>query len=72
MMPPFHLNAETKKRNEVKLFPFQDPGSIPGGAALFFRLIQLSVHIFVGEENKEFDFMQRFRHKRIFDLNKKR
>ena len=35
----------------------EDPGSIPGGAVLcffFFRLIQLSVLIFVGEE-KEFE-----------------
>ena len=35
----------------------EDPGSIPGGAALcfFFRLIQLSVHICRIEKRKEFD-----------------
>ena len=37
----------------------EDPGSIPGGAVLcFFRLIQLLVHIFVGEEKERFDFME--------------
>ena len=37
----------------------EDPGSIPGGAALcFFRLIQLSVHIFVGEEKERVWFYE--------------
>ena len=53
----------------------EDPGSIPGGAALcfFFCLIQLSVDIFVREEKESFelDFMEWSRLEQIFDSNKR-
>ena len=46
----------------------EDPGSIPGRAALcFFRLIQLSVHICRIEKRKEFDWMEWSRQERIFE-----